>query len=76
MPGKFGLNIRIRQEKIYQNNVLFFVGFEKVLKIQVGVIYLCRYVYGGNVFCSSKITVVILISLLFICNFPSIKHII
>ena len=32
--GKNGLHIRIQQEKSYQYNELFFLGFEKVLKMQ------------------------------------------
>ena len=31
---KNGLNFRIQQEKSYQNEELFFLGFEKVLKMQ------------------------------------------
>ena len=30
--GKKGLSIRIQQEKNYQNDELFFLGFEKVWK--------------------------------------------
>ena len=38
MLGKNGLHIRIQQEKSYQNDELFFLGFEKVLKMQASVI--------------------------------------
>ena len=31
--GKNGLHIRIQQEKSYQNDKLFYLGFEKVIKI-------------------------------------------
>ena len=37
---KNGLNICFQQEKSYQNEDLFYMGFEKVLKMQVSVIYL------------------------------------
>ena len=37
MPGKIGLHIRIQQEKSYQNDEFFFLGFEKVLKMQASV---------------------------------------
>ena len=33
MPGKNGLNICTQQEKSYQNDEFFFIGFEKVLKM-------------------------------------------
>ena len=36
--GKNGLHIRTQQEKSYQNYELFFLGFEKVLKMQASVI--------------------------------------
>jgi len=36
--GKNGLHIRIQQEKSYQKDELFFLGFEKVIKMQVSVI--------------------------------------
>ena len=35
--GKNGLHIRIQQEKNYQNDELFFLGFKKVLKMQAHV---------------------------------------
>ena len=38
MLGKNGLHIRIQQEKSYQSDKLFFLGFEKVLKMQVRVV--------------------------------------
>ena len=38
MLGKKGLNIRIQQEKCYQNEELFLLGFEKVIKMQSSVI--------------------------------------
>ena len=38
MFGKNALRIRIQEEKSFQNNELFFLGFEKVIKIQAGVI--------------------------------------
>ena len=38
MLGEIGLHIRIQQEKSYQNDELVFLGFEKVLKMQVSVI--------------------------------------
>ena len=38
MQGKNGLNIRNQQEKSYQNDELYFLRFEKVLKMQVSVI--------------------------------------
>ena len=38
MLGKSGLHIRIQQEKSYQNNELFFLRSEKVLKMQGSVI--------------------------------------
>ena len=41
MLGKNGLYIRIQQEKSYQNDELFFLGFEKVLKMQASVIGRC-----------------------------------
>ena len=37
MLGKNGLHIRIQQEKSYQNDKLFYLGFEKVLKMQASV---------------------------------------
>ena len=42
VPGKSGLHIRIQQEKGYQNDELFFLGFEKALKMQVSVIFQVR----------------------------------
>ena len=36
--GEIGLNVRIQQEKLCQNDELFFLGSEKVLKIQAIVI--------------------------------------
>ena len=39
MLGKNGLHIRIQHEKLYQNDELFFLGSEKVLKMQAGVMY-------------------------------------
>ena len=36
--GKNGLQIRNQQEKSYQNDELFNLGFEKVLKTQASVI--------------------------------------
>jgi len=36
--GKNGLHIRIQQEKSSQNDKLFYLGFEKVLKMQASVI--------------------------------------
>ena len=38
MQGKNGLDIRNQQEKSYQNDELFFSGFEKVKKMQASVI--------------------------------------
>ena len=38
MQGKNGLEIRNQQVKSYQNDELFFLGFEKVEKMQAGVI--------------------------------------
>ena len=38
MLGKNGLHIRIQQEKSYQNDKLFYLGFEKVLKMKASVI--------------------------------------
>ena len=38
MQGKNGLDIRNQQEKCYQNEELFFLGFETVNKMQAGVI--------------------------------------
>ena len=38
MLGKNGLHIRIQQEETYQNVELFFLLFEKVLKMQASVI--------------------------------------
>ena len=39
MQGKNGLNIHIQQEKTYQNDALFILGFEKVLKMKSSVIF-------------------------------------
>ena len=39
--GKNGLRICIQQEKSYQNYELFFLGLEKVLKMQASVI--CKH---------------------------------
>ena len=36
--GKIGLHIRIQQEKSYQKDEIFFLGSEKVLKMQASVI--------------------------------------
>ena len=36
--GKNRLHIRIQQEKSYQNDELFFLGFEKFIKMQASVI--------------------------------------
>ena len=38
MLGKNGLHIRIQQEKSYQKDELFFLGFEEVLKMQASVV--------------------------------------
>ena len=38
MLGKNGVHIRIQQEKSYHNVKLFYLGFEKVLKMQGSVI--------------------------------------
>ena len=38
MQGKNSLDIRNQQEKNYQNDELFFLGFEKVKKMQASVI--------------------------------------
>ena len=38
MLGKICFHIRIQQEKSYQNDELFFLGFEKVSKMQAGII--------------------------------------
>ena len=38
MLGKNGIHIRIQQEKSYQNDKLFYLGFGKVLKMQASVI--------------------------------------
>ena len=38
MLGKNGLHIRAQQEKSYQNYKHFYLGFEKVLKMQASVI--------------------------------------
>ena len=40
MLGKIGLNICIQQGKGYQNDDLFSMGFESVLKMQASVIVL------------------------------------
>ena len=37
--GKNGLHIPFQQEKSYQDGEVFFMGFEKVLKVQASVIY-------------------------------------
>ena len=37
--GKNGLYIRIQQEKSNEIDELFFMGFEKVLKMQASIIY-------------------------------------
>ena len=42
MIEKNGLQKRIQQEKSYQNDEVFFLGFEKVLKVQASVIGLVR----------------------------------
>ena len=39
MLGKIGLNIRIEQEKRYQNNRIFFLGFETVSEMRASVIF-------------------------------------
>ena len=38
MLGKKDLHMRIQLEKSYQNDELFFLGFQKVLKMQASVI--------------------------------------
>ena len=38
MQGKNGLDIRKQQEKSYQNDDLFFLGFDKVKKMQASII--------------------------------------
>ena len=38
MQGKNGLDIHNQQEKSYQNDVVFFLGFVKVYKMQASVI--------------------------------------
>ena len=38
MLGKNGLYVRIQQEKSYQNDELFLLGVEKVLKMQASVV--------------------------------------
>ena len=45
MLGKNGLHIRIQQEKSYQNDKLFYLGFEKVLKMQASVISSLRTIH-------------------------------
>ena len=40
MLGKNGLHIRIQQVKSYQNDELYFLGVEKVLKMQASVMRL------------------------------------
>ena len=39
MLRKNGLHFRIQQEKSFQNDKFFYLGFEKVLKMQASVIY-------------------------------------
>ena len=39
MLGKNGLHIRIQPEKCYQDDKLFYLGFENVLKMQASVIH-------------------------------------
>ena len=39
MLGKNGLHIRVHHEKSHQNDDFFFLGFEKVLKMQASNIY-------------------------------------
>ena len=39
MRGKNGLDIRNQQEKTYQKDELFFMGFEKVEKMEASVMY-------------------------------------
>ena len=40
MLGKNGLHIRIQQEKGYQSDEIYFLGFQKNLKIQASAILL------------------------------------
>ena len=58
MLGKIGLHICIQQEKNYQNDELFFLGFEKVLKLQASVIENGQFpcvVFGQDVGVNSKL---------------------
>ena len=54
MLRKNGLHIRIQQEKIYQNDELFSLGFEKVLRMQASVIesqqYEMSFFYCAKIF--------------------------
>ena len=49
MLGKNGLHIRIQQDKSYQIVELFFLGFEKVLKMQASVCNWGKFFW--DVFC-------------------------
>ena len=46
MPGKNGLDIRNQQEKSYQNEELFFLGFEKVRSMQASEV-IDQIIYNG-----------------------------
>ena len=48
MLGKNGLHIGIQREKSHQNDELFFLGFEKVLKMQPVFFMLRRFCDGGK----------------------------
>ena len=45
MWRKNGLSIRLQQEKSYQKDELFLLGFEEVLKTQASVIYIYINIY-------------------------------
>ena len=57
MEGKNCLDIRNQQEKSYQNDELFFLGFEKVQKMQASVICQALELSGGhNDYCKFRCT--------------------
>ena len=51
MLGKNGFHIRIQHEKSYQNDEVFFLGFEKVLKVQASAINNFDFFSRSGIFC-------------------------
>ena len=45
MQGKNGLHIRTQEEKSYQNDELFFLRFDKDLKMEASVNVVCKQVH-------------------------------